>query len=78
MESFVLSGRASNVFRQIELRAKREAELNLLLKNRLCKYSPPTPCCSKPADTTCDQIDCEVWRGKLGSEEFKGEDYAGT
>ena len=75
MQNFVITGKASTVFRLIELKAKQEEELKLLLKNRQCKYSPGEKC-SKPSNRlTCSQSTCEVWMGKLGSEEFKGNEY---
>jgi len=61
IDSFVLSGRAKTVFRTIELKAKREAELNILLKTRSCRYSN-TAVCSKPDNITCEKFRCPVWK----------------
>lgn len=66
VEPFVLSGKAKNVFRLIELKAKREQELELLLRTHSCPYSP-TATCNKTDDMTCAQMRCKVW------EEIDGE-----
>jgi hypothetical protein len=71
MESFVLTGKAKQVFRTIELKAKREEELNEAMKNLSIEVRKATeaekaaehPCpidgfakCSVPMEVPCSKI----------------------
>jgi hypothetical protein len=72
IQPFVISGKAKTVFALIELKAKREQELNEAMNNlsaevkRTTGHSCPfdkVARCSKPEDISCGRAGCPVWLG---------------
>ena len=73
MKNFVLAGKAHTVFDSIALMAKREAELNLAMRNLsyevkkqgefICPKDKVTRC-TKPTSQSCESIDCPILRGE--------------
>ena len=56
--NFVISGKAITVFKLIELKAKRQQELESLLAIHSCPVNGGK--CSRPRNESCE--DCPVWK----------------
>ncbi len=65
--NYVLTGKAKQVFRLIEIKARREQELKTILKTRACKLSD-TATCNVPASIPCNMADCPVWLDNIRPE----------
>jgi len=64
MGSFLLCGKAKNVFRLLEIiteMAKEELEEIHGTEGHPCPYSPVARC-AKPEDKTCAELDCLIWK----------------
>jgi hypothetical protein len=57
MQNFVLIGKASTVFRLIELKAKQEHEQ----QGSLCPFDPQRIARCNVTDP-CGKVDCQIWR----------------
>ena len=70
---FVLSGKASQVFKWLEIKTRRTLEaqrdeLNLLQEGHPCWYFQLDEC-SIPMNLSCRDIDCPIFVKKFGKKE---------
>lgn len=71
IQRFVIAGKASTVFSLIEAKAKREAALEMMMRQkegRVCRYDSRAKC-SVPVAMSCSLIDCPVFIRLFGRKE---------
>lgn len=70
IEPFVIAGKAKEVFRLLELKAKRaaEAEAEVRYLFPMCPFKPGVSCNSQD-DATCAQRDCSIYLEALDARD---------